>query len=178
MSYEEEIIRTTTEDYATFYAGYVNRIPPSTIGEVLNADVTLMERLFSIVKDEEGEKAYAEGKWTIKELIQHMMDAERIFCTRAMMISRGEQNPIMGFDHESYVKCSNSNRRSMKSLAREWQLLRSSTQALFSSFDSADFAKSGTASNARITVGALAYLIAGHCLHHLEIMEEKYGVKF
>lgn len=178
MSYEQEIINTTTEDYAPFYAGYVERIPPSTFSEVLNADVTLMERLFVLVKDESGEKAYAEGKWTIKELIQHMMDAERIFCTRAMMISRGEQNSIMGFDHESYVKNSHSNQRSMKSLAREWQLLRSSTLALFGSFLAEDFAKSGTASNARITVGALVYLIAGHNLHHLEVMEDKYGVKF
>lgn len=178
MSYEDEIIKTTTDDYAPFYAGYVNKIPPSTFSEVLNADVTLMDRLFAVVKDEEGEKAYAEGKWTIKELIQHMMDAERIFCTRAMMISRGEQNSIMGFDHEAYVDHSNANQRSMKSLGREWHLLRSSTLALFASFLPEDFAKAGIASDARITVGALAYLIAGHGLHHLEIMEDKYGVQF
>lgn len=176
MNTDTHIIKTTEADYAPFYAGYVKQIPPSTVHEILSTDVSMMERLFEVVSEEKANEAYAEGKWTIKELVQHMIDVERIFCVRAMMVARGETSNIPGFDHDAYVEKSNANLRPWKSLGREWRLLRSATQALFGSFQPEDFAKRGTANGMPISVGALAYITAGHSMHHLQIIEERYGV--
>lgn len=165
-------------DYGDYYSGYVKNVDVATCREILNSDATSMQDLFSALDEETANGAYAQGKWTVKGVIQHMMDVERIFCTRALMVCRGEKASIQGFDHDVYAENMHANDRPIKQIEREWQLLRSSTQALFEGFNPADFEKRGIASDQPITVGALVYLIAGHSLHHLNVLEEKYQIRF
>jgi uncharacterized damage-inducible protein DinB len=171
-------IEVKVGDYGDYYEGYVKHVEPASCRDILNADTSRMQDLFEALDDEKGNSTYAPGKWSVKGVIQHVMDVERIFCTRALMVCRGEKNPIQGFDHDVYAENMHANTRTIKQMEREWQLLRSSTQALFESFNPSDFEKRGIASNQPITVAALAYLIAGHSLHHLSVLEEKYQIRF
>ncbi len=169
-------IHISEGDYADYYAGYVAKIKPSNFETVLKADVAEMGILFSKLNDSNSTKGYAPGKWTVKEVIQHCMDVERIFTSRALMIARGEKQSIQGFDHDAYVVASRANERKLEELEAEWKYLRNSTRALFRSFTESDFAKAGITNGNHITIGAILYVIPGHNLHHLGIIQERYDL--
>lgn len=170
------IIELNSDEYADFYAGYISNMKQGNIKEILSSDLQEWKNLFSNLTDLEGLKAYAPGKWTVKELILHCIDTERIFCTRALMIARGESKNIPGYDHELYTNNSNANDRSLESLKVEFFNQRLSTQTLFDTFSDADLKKSGIANNNKLSVRAAAYIIPGHCKHHFNVMREKYDV--
>ena len=117
---------------------------------------------------------YAEGKWTIKDIIQHIIDAERIFSYRALRISRNDQTPLPGFEENSYVMQTNANARSIQQLLTEMAALRQSTLLLFKSFTLEQLQLIGTASDNPISVRAIGFIMIGHQKHHQRIFKERY----
>lgn len=172
------VISLESNEYAEFYKGYVSNIATGNIQSLFSADLDPWENLFKNLNENERLKAYAPGKWTVKEVILHCIDTERIFCTRALMIARGETKSIPGYDHDLYVAHSNANDRTLESLHAELFAQRQSTRILFESFSDSELKKIGIANENRISVRAIAYIIPGHCLHHLKVLREKYGIAF
>lgn len=160
-------------DYAPYYDRYISLINDDVIS-VLEKQITSTVSLLNSVSEEKADYAYAEGKWTIKEVVGHMIDTERIMAFRALAIARGEKQPIPGFEQDDYVNAANFNRLSIKDLTEEFEAVRKSNIFLFKSFDEIDLNKRGIASGNEITVLALIFIIAGHELHHLKILKEKY----
>ena len=117
---------------------------------------------------------YAENKWTIKEILVHIIDDERIYAYRALRIARNDKTPLPGFEQEDYIPFTRANQRSLASIFREYKTVRNATLSLFSSFSSEDLLRVGTANDHPVSARALAYHIAGHELHHLNIITERY----
>jgi len=117
---------------------------------------------------------YANNKWTIKEVLVHLIDDERIYAYRALCFARNEKIPLPGFEQDDYISASNANERSVENILQEYEAVRKATIALYEGLDDTAFLRSGIANNNKATVRALGYHIAGHELHHLNIIKEKY----
>ena len=126
------------------------------------------------IPEEKADYAYAEGKWTVKQLLQHMIDTERIFAHRALWFARQSPDPLSGFDEDEYAVIADVSKRTVESLCNEFLAVRKSTEFLFNSFSAKDLVRSGIANNNSITVHALGFVTLGHFLHHKKIMEERY----
>lgn len=168
------ISRPATEEYNPYFQQYID-ITPEDAFEAMEITLTEAEELFDLIGDEQGKVSYAPGKWTINEVIAHVIDCERIFNYRALSFTRGDLN-IAGFDHDMFAKNSGANERSTSALIDELLLVRQATIALFNSFSEEQFNIAGKANNNEITVRALAYLIAGHQRHHFNVIRVKYLV--
>jgi hypothetical protein len=168
--------RPDATEYGSFFHGYVSSVPEGDVIAILrDSGRTLHERL-SPIPEERGGHRYAEGRWTIREVLGHLIDAERIFTYRALRIARGDATPLPGFDENDYVRASGSDTRTLASLVREQAVVREGTVQLFESLPDEAWIRRGTASGAEISVRALAYITAGHALHHFRILGERYGV--
>ena len=128
----------------------------------------------SNLPEEKEEYRYSEGKWTIKELMQHSIDTERIFNYRALRFARNDQTALQGFEQDTFNDVANANSRSFQEILYEFYLLRMSTIAMYQSFDEEALKRIGTASESPMSVRALGYLTAGHLQHHLRIFQERY----
>src|SRR5262249_9752650 len=124
--------------------------------------------------ERDGNFRYAPGKWNVKEVVGHLSDAERIFSYRAMRIARGDVTPLASFDQDDYIRGANFAERTLADLSEEFSIIRAATLALFRSLNDDAWSKRGTASNNEVTVRALAYIIAGHELHHRRVLDERY----
>jgi len=131
-------------------------------------------QFFAASTERDGNFRYAPDKWTIKEVVGHLSDSERVFSYRAMRIARGDQTPLPGFEQNDYVKNGNFAEQSLADLVAEFGFVRASTLALFRSLNAEAWIRRGTASNNPVTVRALAFIIAGHELHHREILKDRY----
>ncbi len=169
-------VELESTEYAEFYSGYISNVAIGTIQDILSADLNKWENLFMNISEDEALKTYAPGKWSIKEMLLHCIDTERIFCARALMLARGETQNIPGYNHESYATFSNANSRSLESLKMELFTQRASSRQLFETFYADDLRKIGVANGNKLSVRAIAYIIPGHCLHHFKVLREKYGV--
>jgi len=118
--------------------------------------------------------AYEENKWTIREILLHLIDTERIFSYRALRIARNDKTNLPGFDENNFAKNSKANIRTLKALLEEFKAVRSATLALFKSFQDDDWTKTGMASNNEISVRAIGYILAGHVIHHTRVIKERY----
>jgi hypothetical protein len=169
----ETIPRPDPSEYGAYYRRYVDLVPD---GDVLDTLTDQLEELATLVglKEEEARFRYAPGKWSIKEIIGHLVDSERIFAYRALRIGRGDQTPLAGYEQDDYVKAGGFDERPLGSLLDDHRLVRTGTVALFRSFDADAIERRGTANNNPITVRALAWIIAGHERHHLGVIQEKY----
>ena len=121
-----------------------------------------------------GDKVYAEGKWTAKDILQHLIDAERVFCYRALRFARNDKTILHGFDEDFYAANANTKNRSLKDILEEFRLVRQSTIALFKSFDENAMNRTGVALTTEISVLALGFAIVGHPIHHLNVLKERY----
>ncbi|MBL4709414.1 MAG: DinB family protein [Flavobacteriales bacterium] len=164
-----------SEKFPAYYRTYIDRIPEERNSFDLLA-IGLKETIKSLamVSEDKAGEAYAEGKWSIKEVLQHMIDTERIFAFRALAFARGEKNEILGYDHNTYAENSKANLRSLKSLLEELNNLRGVTIDLFRSFTSDMLQKEGNANGQNMSVEQIQYIIIGHELHHLRVIEQKY----
>ena len=133
-----------------------------------------MMDFYTSLPEEKADHRYAEGKWSIKELLLHMIDAERIFGYRALRIARKDQTPLPGFDENSYTPASKASGRTLQSLKDEFAAVRKATDILLSTFDEEQLSQRGTASNHPVTANAIAFIIFGHLIHHKQILEERY----
>ena len=164
---------TNFQDYFNHYIKQVDSLEPLRALEETRMEFTsLLEK----VDDEKGLFRYEEEKWSIKEVIAHVIDAERVFAYRAMSFARNDQNNLAGFDDHLYAKNSGANNRLMDNLLAEFDILRKASIALYSSFDKDMWERTGTANGITIDVKSLAYLIAGHSRHHGNILLERYLV--
>jgi len=169
------IPRPQTADYPLYYHTYVDQLPEQgDVLDLLEIQATELQNLLGNLDDARAEQAYAEGKWTIKELLQHMLDSERIFAYRALCIARGESASLPGFDENMYAESSNANVRSLNDMLEEYNLARKSNLYLFRGFTDEVLENVGTANNKEIKLSALIHVIAGHELHHINILKTRY----
>jgi len=161
-------------DYAPYAVQYVVLVPTGDVLEALATQLKQTVTLFSGHSERDGNFRYAPDKWSVKEVIGHIADTERIFAYRALRISRGDQTPLSGFEQDDYVREANFGARKLADLVEEYADVRQATLSLFRSLDERAWQRRGIASNNAVTVLALAYLIAGHELHHRKILDERY----
>ncbi len=168
--------RPTGTEFAPFYAGYVGLVPETDILAVLDRQVEEIRRLAASVPAGREAYRYAEGKWSVKEVLGHIVDGERVFGYRAFCISRGEQAPLPAFDENRYVAAARSDATPLLELADELALVRRSNLVVLRRLAAEDWARVGTASGKPVSVRALAWIMAGHPRHHVNILRERYGV--
>ncbi len=166
--------RPQSNDYAPYYGKYVMLVPNGDFVEILETQLRDMKQLLEPLTDQQADFRYAPGKWSIKETLGHVNDAERVFSYRILRIARGDQTPLPGFEQDDYVKVANSSARKLSDLLEEFTAIRRATIALIRSLDDASWLRRGTASGKEVSVLAIAFIIAGHALHHRAIFEEKY----
>jgi uncharacterized damage-inducible protein DinB len=133
-----------------------------------------MKHLIGYLSEEQGNYAYDKKKWTIKELLVHVMDTERIFCERALRFARKDKTELPGFDHDIFVLNSNANQRTLKDILKEYKAIRKSTLALFKNFTPEMLEQGGIANGNKLTVHSIGFTISGHELHHLNVVKAKY----
>ena len=133
-----------------------------------------MSDLFNSISEEKSMFAYAEGKWTIKEMVGHLIDNERIFGYRALRISRGDETPIEGFEQDGYVENAPFGDYKFSDLVEEFNLVRRSNILFFKHLKETDWTRTGTANESPVSVRALAYIMVGHVSHHANILRERY----
>jgi transposase len=171
----KKIIKPNADEYPAFYGTYV-RVSPEE-GDILRDLNYSFEALRTFIESLPAEKltyCYAEGKWTIKELLIHLIDSERIFAYRALRIARADQTPLAGFDENEYVPNSGANERSLVSILREYTAVRFATIELFANMTAEMLARIGHVNGGNMSARALPYIIAGHEAHHLRIIRERY----
>jgi hypothetical protein len=168
------MIRPEPTEYAEFYANYVSKVPGTDAVGVLESQRLQMVQSFAGRSERDGSFRYAPDKWTVKEVLGHITDTERIFTYRALRIARGDQTPLPSFEQDGFVKNGGFSERSLASLADEFALVRAASIALFRSFPEEAWTRRGIASQKEVTVRALAFITAGHQIHHRLILEERY----
>ncbi|MBD0331217.1 MAG: DinB family protein [Chitinophagaceae bacterium] len=156
-----------------FYHSYVTLVKQDNISKAFSKHSDAISFLKKIPK-KKWDYRYAEGKWSIKQLIQHVIDAERIFSYRALRIARKDTTPLPAFDEEKFAAVSKADKRTKKDLIRELETVQQSSRRLFESFDEEQLQAGGTVSNNSIDVNAIGFVIIGHTLHHLNILKERY----
>ncbi|MDR9364571.1 MAG: DinB family protein [Balneolaceae bacterium] len=161
-------------EYGEFYARYIKLSNNVPLEDQLRSNAQEMKNLFQGLSDGDAMYRYGEGKWTLKQVFGHIIDTERIFNYRALCLARGESKPLQGFDQDLYMKETNFNEQSLDQLQEQYDATRQATLALFSNFTEEELLRRGTISEFSFTVRATGYVIAGHEIHHLNIINEKY----
>ena len=169
------IARPVEGDFLPYSAGYINLVPlDADPRDVLRTQPAEIHAVFASLSEEQTEKAYAPGKWTLKEMLLHQIDSERIFAYRALRFARADGQDLRGFEQDDYVAHSAANARTVASLLAEYDATRAATVALFESFTEEQLNRRGTANGGPATVRALLYIVPGHERHHLNIVRERY----
>ncbi len=164
----------TMTDFQKYIQRYLDLIPSENwLEELRNAGEKTIS-LYSYLTEEQSDFSYAEGKWTLKEVLLHLSDTERVFQYRILAFARGEKCELPGFDEESYAANSHANERSLKSLIKEYQFVRKSSEILLETLDPSVLNSIGTANGNQLSVETICRLIVGHNLHHLNVAEERY----
>ncbi|HVM91616.1 MAG TPA: DinB family protein [Terriglobales bacterium] len=166
--------RPQSDEYAPYYNKYISLIGDEDILTVLDAQRRQTLLLLCDKDEEDGNFRYAPDKWSLKESLGHVCDAERVFAYRALRISRGDTTPLASFEQDDYVKNGPFSKISMEEAVEDYIAVRRATLTLFRALDESAWLRRGTASDNPVSVRALAYIIAGHEAHHKKIWEEKY----
>jgi uncharacterized damage-inducible protein DinB len=166
--------RPDATEYAPFYAGYVAGVPDGDPVALLRDAGKELDAVLRAIPEARGGFRYAEGKWSIREMLGHLIDAERIFTYRALRIARGDATPLAGFEENDYVRAAGSDGRTVGDLADELRTVREGTVRLFASLPDDAWSRRGNASGRDVTVRALAWITVGHALHHLKVLRERY----
>ena len=168
--------RPEPDEVPPHFTGYVGNVPERDPLEVLATQIDVTTGLLAGLSDTDALRRYAPGKWSVKEVVGHVADTERIMAYRALCIARGDQTPLPGFDENAYVPPARFDARSLADLVAELRTARGATLALFRSFDADAWKRRGTASGKPISVRALGYVIPGHERHHVEVLKSRYGL--
>jgi len=167
-------LQINENEYAPFYKNYFKALGDVNLLDILNTSFEDLSAALKGLSEEKSLFRYQDGKWTIKELMQHIIDAERVLSYRALCYSRNDATDLPGFDEDWYVDNSNGNQRNFEDLLNEFSHLRAATISLFESFTPEMLQIKGSLSGSDMSVRALGFIIAGHQMHHLKIMKEKY----
>lgn len=173
VSYTE---RPAASEYAPYYARYVDRVPSGDIIGLLDTQLDDTLRLLDGLSDEDAGFRYAPDKWSIKQVVGHMIEAERIFAYRALAFSRNESKRLPGYEQDDYVGAANFDDQSWRGLLDELRAVRKATVYFFRSLNDTMMERTGIASEVSFTVRALAYIIAGHERHHVQLFRDRYGL--
>jgi uncharacterized damage-inducible protein DinB len=167
--------RPDPTEFAAYAQAYVDLVEGADIVSILASQI---ERTTELIAEFDrrslSSHAYAPGKWTVKDVIGHMLDTERIFAYRALCVARGESGSLAGFDQDTYARLSGANTRSLEDLSREFRIVRMSTTAFVAGLPRDAWHRRGDVNGYNVTVRGLAFHIAGHELHHVKILREKY----
>lgn len=166
--------RPQPDEFDPYYNTYVSLVDADDVLPVLDAQPDQLKAIFSDVQEERGHFAYADGKWTIKELLSHIIDGERMFAYRVLRISRGDETPIEGFEQDGYIENSNANDRCFAELLEEFELVRRANMMMFNNLSDEAAARIGIANEKPVSVRALVYIMAGHVTHHINIINDRY----
>ena len=166
--------RPEKTEYYEYYDTYVALVNETDIVAAFESQLSEMSELFNSIPEEKSASAYAEGKWTIKELVGHLIDGERMFGYRALRISRGDETPIEGFEQNLYTENAPFNDYKFSDLVEEFELVRQSSVLFFKHLKETDWTRAGTASGNPVSVRALAYIMVGHVRHHANILRDRY----
>jgi uncharacterized damage-inducible protein DinB len=166
--------RPEATEYAEYYANYISKVPGSDVLSVLESQRLQMLQVFAGRSERDGSFRYAPGKWTVKEVLGHITDTERIFAYRALRIARADQTPLPGFEQDDYVRSAAFGDRTLAGLAEEFAAVRIASVSLLRSFNEEAWSRRGVASQKDVTVRALGFMMAGHQIHHRIILEERY----
>ncbi len=166
--------RPQAHECADFYKRYIQQVEGDDVWQVLKDAKGTTATFLKNIPDEKWDFRYAPGKWSLKELLLHLIDTERIFCCRALRIARNDKTPVPGFDQDDYIPFCGSANRSPQSIIEEYEAVRQSTILLFENLDEEAFSRMGTASNCPLSTRAAAFIIAGHEAHHVKVVRAKY----
>ncbi|TYP91938.1 DinB superfamily protein [Fodinibius salinus] len=164
------------DEYGTFYRGYIEQVTSSNVLQMLIQQGQETYTLIQQLTPKQASYRYADDKWSVKEVIGHLIDTERIMAYRALCISRGETKSLPGYDQDQYVAQANFEERSLQNLSSEYDTQRNANISLFNNLSEQQIMRKGTANDETVSVRALVYIIAGHERHHLNILEEKYNI--
>jgi hypothetical protein len=169
--------RPVEGDCAPYYFTYINEIgtDEDILAVLAGLERSTPARLGALSEAQAGHR-YAPGKWSVREVIGHVADSERVFAYRALTIARGDTTALPGFDENPWAEVSKADQRPLVDLLAELRAVRAASLALFQGFGAAEWERSGTASGKPVTVRALPYIIAGHERHHLAVLRERYGI--
>ena len=162
------------DEYAPYYGRYISLITGDDIVAALEKQLPETVALLSVRREKEGDFCYAPGKWSVKQALGHVIDTERIFSYRALRIARNDKTPIEGFEQDDYVKYAPFGQSSLAALVEEFASVREATLSLLRGLDKAAWTRRGVASENEVSVRAIAYIIAGHELHHRKLLQERY----
>ncbi len=174
MSPKDAEKRPRPEEYDPFFAGYVARVPPGDILTHLRSQYHETLSLLSSLPDARADISYAPGKWSIKQVVGHISDVERVMAYRALWFARNHQSPLPGFDENVFAAEGGFTDRLLSDLLDEFRIVREASVNLFTCLPRQHFARGGEANGHYVSVRALAYIIAGHELHHRAILQERY----
>lgn len=167
-------MRPKQGDYPEYLAGYIEEITSDDILATLTHQLETSLTFLNEFAEPQTYYRYAAGKWSMKQILSHIIDCERVYTYRALRIARNDDTPMAGFDENAYVLNSRAEHRSWDNLIAEYKAVRLATIALLSSLNQKELAKSGTANEKKITANALFYMTAAHESHHLEVIKAKY----
>lgn len=168
--------RPTPSDYPAFYDTYVRLVPEQELIPALEKSLEELRSDLARIPEDARDHAYAEGKWTVRRMIQHALDTERVFAYRALCFARGERQPLPGFDENAYADKASVHHRPMEEMKEEFTTLRRSHLAMFKGFTPEMLDSTGTADGKPVTVLAIGYMMIGHWRHHAGILRERYGM--
>ncbi len=166
--------RPAENEYPEYYLPYINLVPQGDLLQILQENLQEVVSLFEGISEEKAHYCYAPGKWSVKELLGHITDTERIMCYRLLRVGRGDQTPLAGFDENDYVQGAQTNNLSMAAILEDFKAVRNATISLIQNLPAAAWANKGNANGLEITTRAIAYIIAGHQIHHCQIVVDRY----
>ena len=169
--------RPAADEMSEHFAAYASRVTESDPVAVLASQIDVTTALLRGLSEADALKRYAPGKWSVKEVVGHLADTERIMAYRALRIARGDETPLPGFDENAYVPPAKFDARPLAELVADFRTVRTATLGLFKSFDADAWRRRGTASGKPISIRALGFIIPGHERHHVEILKARYGLK-
>ncbi len=168
--------RPLPTEYASYFEKYISKVEGDDLLAALEKYTASMHAFLSRMTEEKADYAYAEGKWTVKQSLQHVVDTERIFAYRALRIARRDSINLPGFEQDDFAKFANVQNRTVKAIAEEMMAVRAANLILFASFSAEDVAALGSASNNPVTANAIGFILLGHWQHHAQIFKEQYGL--
>lgn len=166
--------RPRADTYADYFQQYVDQVPDGDLNATSAACFAESIGMLEGLSDDQWMHRYQPGKWSVKELVGHIVDTERIMTTRALVFARGESQDYPGFEQDDFVAAADFDGRSPKNILDEWKGLRASTAALYESLSDAELDRSGTADGKACTARALFWIVAGHERHHMKVLRERY----
>lgn len=171
-----DIARPESAEYSPFFAGYVARVPESDVLAALEAQPAVLAAVAGRIAPDRVDYRYAPDKWSVREIVSHMIDGDRVFGYRLFCVSRGEAQALPGFDENDYVKAGRPTLDRLPVLVREFATVREANLIVARRLDADAWARTGTANDTPISARALAFIMAGHVRHHLAVLAERYGV--